>query len=219
MLNGELVSFASKKSWTWRINPVDTARQALWMHVLCCFCKRTCIKVLRALMGFNGPKQPHLGPCTHELCFSSAWVHPSLLEVGCRFTSLQLRLHCSHAWAWPYALLTLTLTPEQKSEPGHPGATSGAGCPHWAWCWLPPRWSLPIPIPWGVSDARGWGCPPPALLLAGGCDRPWLPGPAWPVASSPWAAASPAWGSSGPVLCPDSSTSSLSKSWLSWGVP
>lgn len=88
-------------------------------------------------MGFNGPKRPHLGPphpWAQELCFSSARVHLSLSEIGCRFTSLQLQLHCSYAWAWLYALLilTLTLTPEQMSEPGLPGATSGAGCPHQA---------------------------------------------------------------------------------------
>lgn len=60
----------------------------------------------------------------------------------------------------------------------------------------------PVPIPREEPNAQGWGCPrypPAALLLTGGCDGPWLPGPALTPQEAP-AAPGPQ-----PLLCPNAS--------------
>lgn len=106
----------------------------LFLHRLC---KATCIKVLRALMGFSGPEKPHLRTLTCTSLDLWAPFHLSLgpwvSKTGCRFTSLQLQLRCSHTWVW-LDLGHCQLWPhEQTSEPSHPGAMSDTGYPHQAW--------------------------------------------------------------------------------------
>ena len=78
--------------------------------------------------------------------------------------------------------------PLPQQQCSRAGSSSPQPCSAWLWAPLSQA-HLRAHIPREVSGAQGWGCPsapPAALLLAGGWDGPWLPGPAITHLGSPW---------------------------------